>query len=97
MAQHIAFMHDEPLRKAAQRVAGRIRRRAVLGADRVVAVAFPSGSAVLAAADDAAAPTRSLTSKPDTCEPSADTRPAADAHRLQNFGYCIDTIGFDRH
>ena len=53
----------------------------------MAAVVFPTGSAVLpvlAAADDAAAPTTSPTLKPDTCEPSADMRPAADAMAFRN-------------
>jgi hypothetical protein len=50
-------MYHDPLRVAAERVAGRIRRGAVVGADHVVAVVlqpFGAVGAALAAIDDAA-------------------------------------------
>ena len=56
-AQHIAFVHHDLLRVAAQRVARRVGRGAVVGADHVVAVVLQPVVAVgagLARIDDAA-------------------------------------------
>ena len=56
--QHEALVDDDVLRVAAQRVAGRVRRRAVVGADEAVLAvllqALVAGRAVPAAVDHAA-------------------------------------------
>ena len=55
--QHIALVHHDPLRIAAERVAGRVGRRGIVGADHAVAIVLQPVRAVvapLATVDDAA-------------------------------------------
>src|SRR5690606_4048699 len=57
--QHIALVHHDPLRIAAQRPAGLVRNGRVVGADHAVAVVLQPGlaiGAVPATVDDAADP-----------------------------------------
>src|SRR3546814_8430200 len=62
-AKHVALMHDDLLGVSTQRMTGRIRCRAIIGADHMVAIVFQPFVAILTvlATIDNAADTNQIT------------------------------------